>query len=89
MKTPKGRAALMRPSRSSAGVSEIVAAGAFCMNMAAVDQAGLARAMPGRGDACSSICTISAPNKRQAAASTLPAPALGGPNRRIDGTSRR
>ena len=54
MKAPKGRAALMRPSRSSAGVSEIVASGAFCMNMAAVDHAGLRRAMPGMEEACNS-----------------------------------
>ena len=54
MKTPKGRAALMRPIRSSAGVREIVAAGAFCMNMAAMDHAGLGRAMPGMEEACNS-----------------------------------
>ena len=39
MKAPKGKAALSRPSQSSAGVSEIVAAGATCVNIAAADQA--------------------------------------------------
>ena len=51
MKAPKGRAALSRPRRSSAGVSDIVAVGAVCVNIAATDQAGCEGVMPGRNNA--------------------------------------